>query len=391
MRFSPSLSPGRRGKDMHILMLPSWYPSERDAINGCFFREQAEALAKSGIRVSVFPYYADRKRGVCVERTERAERMTEYGIHYAVLPLHLTYLRLVGTMAGLIRSMSAENRPDVIHVHSFQAARYALALKKLFGIPVVITEHATWFERGLLSEKTLADVRRFYAGADALIAVSPGLKEVIAPYYPGEISVIPNMVSDFFFSQQRLTSPPPPFRFAAVGSMQSKKGIDVLLNAFAGVVESGADVLLTVCGGGQELEVYQRLARDLALEDRVSFTGQISREACAEVLASSHAFVLPSRSETFGVVYAEAMACGLPIIMTKTNAWRELVTAETGLAVEIEDISGLQASMIDLMNRYGEYDGAFIRERCRSRYSGDSVCAQLKKIYGSAAARDVSR
>ena len=370
---------------MHILILPSWYPTESDPIRGSFFREQAEALAKSGLRVSVFPYYSDLSHGVRIERTERAERMTEYAVHYSVLPLHLTYLRLVRAMAGVVRSMPSGTRPDAIHVHSFQAARYALALKKLFGIPVVITEHATWFERGLLSEKDMAAVRRSYAGADVLIAVSPGLKEIIAPCYPGEIYVVPNMVSDLFFAQARRPIPSRPFRFAAVGSMQPKKGIDVLLNAFAGVVGSGADVRLTICGGGAELETYRRMARELSLEERVTFTGQISREGCAEVLSESHAFVLPSRTETFGVVYAEAMACGLPIIMTKTNAWQELVTAQTGLAVEIEDIAGLRDAMLTLMDSYGEYDGAAIRERCLRLYSGESVCAQLKKIYGSTA------
>ena len=370
---------------MHVLILPSWYPTESDPVRGCFFREQAEALAQSGLRVSVFPYYADLPRGVRTDRADRGERMTEYAIHYAPLPMHLTYFRLLGAMAGLLRSMPAGDRPDVIHVHSFQAARYALGLKKLFGLPVVITEHATWFERGLLSEKTLAAVRRSYAGADAMIAVSSGLREVIAPYYPGEITVIPNMVSELFFARERRPIPPTPFRFAAVGSMQQKKGIDLLLKAFAGAAETGADVRLTVCGGGEELETYRKLAENLALGDRVAFTGQISREECARVLSESHAFVLPSRTETFGVVYAEAMACGLPIIMTKTNAWRELVTEKTGLAVEIEDVPGLRDAMLALIKNYETYDAGEIRAFCRERYSGESVCARLKEIYDSAA------
>lgn len=368
---------------MHVLILPSWYPTENDPVRGCFFREQAEALAKSGLRVSVFPYYADLPRGVRIERTQRMEGMNEFAIHYAPLPMHLTYFRLLGAMAGLLRAFPGDERPDVIHVHSFQAARYALGLKKLFGIPVVITEHVSWFERGLLSEHDLAAVRRSYAGADALIAVSSGLKKTIAPYCPGEIAVIPNMVSDLFFARERQPIPRSPFRFAAVGSMKPIKGIDVLLNAFAGVVGSGADARLTVCGGGEALDAYRRLACDLAVEDRVTFTGPISREECAQVLSDSHAFVLPGRTETFGVVYIEAMACGLPIIMTKTNAWRELATEKTGLAVEIEDVPGLRDAMLTLMEHYKEYDSAVIRELCRERYSGESVCARLKEVYRS--------
>ena len=135
----------------------------------------------------------------------------------------------------------------------------------------------------------------------------------------------------------------------------------------------------------EELETYRKLAEDLALGERVTFTGQISREECARVLSESHAFVLPSRTETFGVVYAEAMACGLPIIMTKTNAWRELVTEKTGLAVEIEDVPGLRDAMLALIKTYETYDAGEIRAFCRERYSGESVCARLKEIYDSAA------
>ncbi len=375
---------------MHILILPSWYPDENNPVKGCFFREQAEALARSGHRVSVFPYYADAEKGVYTERREICAVMTEYAIHYKSLPLHMTYFRLLREMTALVRAFPRNERPDVIHVHSFYAARYGAALKKLFHIPMVITEHATWFERRLLSEQKLRDIKRDYAAADALIAVSSGLRDVIAPLYPREIRVVPNMVRELFFASCRRPGEKEPFRFVAVGSLDEKKGTDILLSAFAKVLAEGRKATLTLCGGGDP-EKYRRQARELGISDSVRFTGQIDREACAAILGESHAFVLPSRFETFGVVYAEAMARGLPIIMTKTNAWRELVTEETGMAVDIEDIPALRDAMLSMMDHYDRYDPERIRTRCRERYAPEQVCARLTEIYSSLTAHGDGR
>ena len=101
----------------------------------------------------------------------------------------------------------------------------------------------------------------------------------------------------------------------------------------------------------------------------------------AAVLRKNQAFVLPSRTETFGVVYVEAMACGLPIVMTKTNAWEMLALPETGLAVEIEDVPALTDAMARIVDRYGEYDAERIAALCRESFSEKAVTDRLTALY----------
>ena len=365
---------------MRILVLPSWYPTKDDPIRGCFFREQAQALSRSGHRVSVFAFYADAPRGVRVE-TEDVSGVREHAIHYRRLRFHLTYFRVLWAMVRLWLAFPRSARPEVIHVHSYGAMKYARAIKRLFGVPVVVTEHVSWFQRGLLSEKDKAAVRRDYAGADAILAVSEGLKEQIQSLCDRPVQVVPNLVDDAVFSAGLHKPAGERFGFISVGSLNKNKGMDAVLSAFAPAAEREKRLTLTICGGGEELPVLEAMADELGIRDRVTFTGQVSREECVRRLRENQAFVLASRVETFGIAAAEAMACGLPVIMTKTSAWKTLITPECGVAVEVDDTAAITEAMLGIVRGYEDYDPSRIADSCRERFSGEKIARQLTDIY----------
>lgn len=369
---------------MHILVLPSWYPTKEDPVKGSFFAEQAAALARFGHTVTVMAVYNDGERGVQTEK-RTSGNLTEYLIHVKPVRFHLTYFRILREMLVLLRQCG---KPDVIHVHSYGAAKYAAVLRLFSGVPYVITEHVSWFARGTMTKHALREAALAYRKANGVLAVSPGLRETIAPLCGGKkIQVLPNLVNEAFFARTRKDIPARPFRFISVGWLEKNKGMDLLLEAFGRLIDSGADAHLTICGSGSEKEALEAQAKELSCAGRVTFTGAVPREKIGEYLAESHAFVLASRVETFGVAFVEAMACGLPIVMTKTNAWEMLAVPETGLAVEIEDADGLAAAMASVKENYSAYDSDTIREICRSRFSEKAVCEQLTAVYESVVRR----
>ena len=216
---------------MHILVLPSWYPTKEDPVKGSFFAEQAAALARFGHTVTVMAVYNDGMSGVQTEKCTDGN-LTEYLIHVKPLRFHLTYFRILREMLRILRE---SGRPDIIHVHSFRAIRYARALKRRLHVPFVVTEHVTWFERNMLSEKELAAVSRDYNAADAVIAVGEGLKNAIQPLYRKAVQVIPNLADRRFFENGRHAPPQNGrFRFISVCLLDHKKGMDVLLAAVVG-------------------------------------------------------------------------------------------------------------------------------------------------------------
>lgn len=366
---------------MNVLLLPSWYPTESNPLSGSFFAEQAAALGRYGHAVSVISTHMDNLSGVRVEKQVLPGR-TEYAIHYKPQRF-IGYFRVLRAMCRILRTeLCGENRPDIIHVHSFGRAKYARTLRFLFGIPYVVTEHASCFQSGSLSGRGLFEAKRAFSCADGVIAVSPGLCETIRPLCGGkEIAVIPNLVNEDFFDRTRQTIPERPFRFISVGWLNRNKGMDVLLKAFQSLADSGADVHLTICGGGAEEEALKAQAGELLAAGRVEFTGSLPRQEVGRRLSESHAFVLASRVETFGVVFVEAMACGLPIVMTKTSAWEMLAVPETGLAVPVDDAAALAGAMRQLMEHYADYDAETIRRYCRDHFSETAICRRLTEFY----------
>ena len=123
--------------------------------------------------------------------------------------------------------------PDITHVHVYQRLPYAMAIKRLYGIPYVVTEHVTWFERGIVSKKALRKASAGFRRADAVITVSPGLRDTIRPLCGNrEITVVPNLVSPRFFEGELHAPRRERFGFISIGTLEHKKGLDLLLKKY---------------------------------------------------------------------------------------------------------------------------------------------------------------
>ena len=366
---------------MRILVLPSWYPTKENPVYGAFFAEQAEALSRYGHDVSVLAVRGDAHGKSFVEEGRRGG-VREFILHVEPVRFHLTFFRTAAMIRRLFSEKFRGSLPEIVHVHSFGAIPYARYIKLRWGIPFVVTEHVSWFERGLLTKKDLRRIRSDYAAASAVIAVSGGLRDQIAPLCRGEVLVVPNLVGERFFEGEPAARDRKDgeFRYISVGSLDKNKGMDAVLEAFAGASAARAELRLTICGDGPERDALRLQAEKLGIADRTVFTGRVDPNEVPGLLRESDAFVLASRVETFGIVLAEAMACGLPIIMTKTSAWRELADDSTGIAVDVDDIPALSEAM-ERMASEDRYDPERIRAYCRARFSGETVCRRLTQIY----------
>jgi len=122
-----------------------------------------------------------------------------------------------------------------------------------------------------------------------------------------------------------------------LGRIHPKKGTDLLIRAFAGEMAHDPTWRLVIAGPDQigwqkELEA---LANSLGVADRITWTGMLKGTIKWGAFASSEVFILPSHQENFGIVVAEAMSCGLPVVVSnKVNIWREIETHRAGMVFE---------------------------------------------------------
>lgn len=166
------------------------------------------------------------------------------------------------------------------------------------------------------------------------------------------------------------TAPPPPptpaqhaaFRAAVprlgdrgyllfLGRLHEKKGCDLLIAAFAQAAEQHPELDLVVAGPDRSgyLATLQALAKTLGIASRVHFPGLLLGDAKWGALHGANAFVLPSHQENLGIAVVEAMACGLPVVISdKVAIWREVAAGGCGL-VDSDTVEGTARALTRLL------------------------------------------
>jgi glycosyltransferase involved in cell wall biosynthesis len=155
-----------------------------------------------------------------------------------------------------------------------------------------------------------------------------------------------------------------------LGRVHVKKGPDLLLHAFARVLrdcpEGMADMQIVMAGPNDH--AYGRemvaLAEKLGLADRVTWTGMLTGDLKWGAFYAADAFILPSHQENFGIAVAEALACGVPVLISnQVNIWREIQLHKAGL-IETDDVEGTRL-LIEHWVRLPAAERAAMRERAK--------------------------
>jgi glycosyltransferase involved in cell wall biosynthesis len=360
-----------------VLVLPKWYPWPERPVFGLFCREHARAAAlRHDVRVlafrpermagrSVFRHWADPDEPVVTERLVYRRP--------ALRPAAMA-TQLVG-MAAVLRAWRRDGwRPDVIHAHVFEAGFPAVLLGRRLGVPVVVSEHFTAFQRGLVTGYDRFVARAAFRGAALVCPVSEDLRRQLERVEPrARYRVVPNPVDTTVF-HPGARSRGGEIRLLNVGALAEKKRHADLLDAVALLRARGLPVTLDVVGDGE-------LAAELAARagEGVRLLGARPPAEVAELMRAADLFVLPSRFENLPVVLLEALASGLPVVATAVGGVPEIVDAAAGRLVSPGGPAALADAIADAAGR--TFDRAALARRARERYSLEAVGAAWDEIY----------
>jgi glycosyltransferase involved in cell wall biosynthesis len=289
---------------------------------------------------------------------------------------------------------------DLVHVHwlynfaCIAAARAAVAA----GVPFVVQPRASLDphmrkKNSLVKQGYLATVGRPLLTRAAAVVFTAEDERALASYGPRRTEwVVPNGLD--LATYERLP-PRGTFRSAFpsvkgpfllfMGRLSRQKGLDLLLPAFRRVSATRPDLRLVLAGPGHEgYEAHvHTLARELGIADRVVFPGLISGDLKLAALVDADLFVLPSYAENFGGVIIEALACGLPVVISdQVNIHRELSDAgvATVVTASIDAVAdGIASALADTeaRGRIATLGPSLVR----SRYSWDAVIPALIARY----------
>jgi glycosyltransferase involved in cell wall biosynthesis len=250
-----------------------------------------------------------------------------------------THTILGGGRLGLLASSVRYDRalgahlsanPDIGLLHAHFGIPDAIVVRRQAaraGRPYVVTLHGDDAFKVLPRHDPIGGaVRRAVMDASAVICVSDAMAHAVTSVLDIHPVVIPNGYDDALF---RLSEQPRDRGLLFVGNLVPTKNIALLLRAYAGVHATIA-MPLTIVGDGPLRPSLTALAATLGIADQVHFLGVQSRAEVADLMARAVALVLPSFSEGWGVVVAESLACGTPVVASRVGGVPEIVGSDDG-------------------------------------------------------------
>ncbi len=389
---------------MHVLVLPSWFPTAHAPRNGAYFYRQLRALHDAGHRIGIVYPEHQSLRGLSREALAAHRFQTRWYLEHGlpVLRRHSWNVlsKAPGSYTGRIRTAlhlaeryaASYGRPDVIHALSAQwAGGAAVQLARRWNRPMALTEHFSGFMRGALTSEQRYWARTAFDQAHAVAAVSPALRTAMRTYMRQRtrpIRLLPNPIDLSFFAPPSTRPAPPPVVWASVGRLVPLKGTASLLRAVAGVDAHGLDIRLHVVGDGPERERLQTLARTLDVSQQVRFHGTLSSEGVRNVLQHAHGYVLASHHETFGIPVVEALACGCAVLATRCGGPEYILSGERGRMVAPHSTAALERALLrmtrSLLQNPSRGATPAARTRLHNRFSYDTFVTRTIDLYQNA-------
>lgn len=266
-------------------------------------------------------------------------------------------------------------RPDLIHAVLESYAGLALigCSWLLPRTPRLLTCQST---------NTALLVGAMHRAATRITVISRALVARAKGFGRSDAVLIPNGIPLAAIQAACQAHPKVPGRIAFVGRLEPMKGIDTLLRALAAARERIPGWSLKIVGDGSERTHLERLVAELELQSLVTFTGKLDHQAVLREFAEAEIFAGLSRSEALGNVFLEAQAAGCAVIATETGGIPDIVPAECGALVPVDDVVTASGALIRLANDPTERRAmATAGQKNAADYDWSAIAARYAAIY----------
>jgi D-inositol-3-phosphate glycosyltransferase len=313
--------------------------------------ESAQRMAAMGVSVDIFTRRTDAAQADIVEISPGV-RVRHFDCGHGTLTKEQLPIHISGLSQEFSRIMRTENY-DVIHSHYWLSGKVAMPAAKELGIPLVHTMHTMARVKNLnLAEGETPEpmIRvqgetQVVAAANALIANTDAEGASLVSLYdacPDTVHVVSPGVDLYTFTpgesrgvaRAHIGQPADALVVSFVGRIQPHKGPEVLIRATSELVKHTPllrhRLIVNIVGGAsgantEEVDRLKELTTWLAIDDVVRFTPPVPREELPQWYRAADLVIVPSYSESFGLVALEAQACGTPVVATAVGGLRTAV------------------------------------------------------------------
>ncbi len=367
---------------MRIFHLCAFYYPNKEGGAEIFAKELCERLAKENNVTMVTGKFSK----------ELANDEEINGVKIVRVPMLMVQNLKLATflVSSVFEGWKRRKEYDVVHgTMAFSSGTAAVLLKKLAGKRAVVTiqggdmgdykENSGKFG-GILKPIISWTLRN----ADVVHAVSNDLERKAKELGAKKIVVIPNGVDTEKFSRKGNKREELGLEnkkvVLSVSRLAHKNGIDTLIGAFGKVRANAPEAELLIIGKGEDEEKLKAMAGE-----GIRFLEPVPHEQLAEYYTASDVFCRPSRDEGFGIVFIEAMACGIVPVGTEVGGITDIIkNRENGLLVQPDDPKELADALLSVLN--GESGREKMSDRAtrdaKERFSWKSITHRIRELYG---------
>ena len=382
-----------------LFVVHSYNSFQKESINSlCKYCNECSVLVRSNPIAEIskyitIPYLNPFKLDYKIDLTNTPSNVSVYSTPILYAPLDSQYKRLGKKHSNAVEKVIRNNniKFDLIHSHFTWSSGYAGAkLKEKYNVPFVVTAHGydiyilpfkddEWKER----------IEYVLNSADHIITVSKSNLACIRKLNVNTpVTVLPNGYRDEIFHQRNLKTcrdtlnlPHDKKIILAVGNLMEIKGHKYLIEAMNEVVKHRNDVQCYIVGCGRLENKLKKQIVAASLQDHVRLVGCKPHDDIPIWMNACDVFVLPSLSESFGVVQIEAMACGKPVVATYNGGSEEIVISEAyGLLSEPVDSEKLADNILSALDKSWDIDE--IKEYAK-RFMWKNIATEILEVYSS--------
>lgn len=365
---------------MRVLHINSYYSGSS------FYKNLYDKQTKYGLNIDVYVPVS----------LSFASSSLNFGNYTIIRRNHRKYDRLLFHLKhnkiykDIIQTYKIENY-SIIHAHSLFSNGYiAMKLKQRYGIPYVVAVRNTdvnVFFKYMIHLKRIGI--QILKEASKVVFISEPYKTLtIQKYVPAELKkeimekseVIPNGINDFWLNNKVLIKDrkKSEIKLLYVGAINKNKNVLTTIEAIELLMKKGFNATLTIVGKIQDNRLYNKIIE----YPFVSYVKPVQKEELINIYRLNDIFIMPSIHETFGLVYAEAMSQGLPVIYTGNQGFDGYFQdGEVGFSVGCFEVEKIAERIIDILDDY-EVISKNCLEKC-NRFNWDSLTQEYKCIYTS--------
>ncbi|GIE83664.1 glycosyltransferase [Actinoplanes regularis] len=383
-----SVPPGNR----HVTVVTPWYPTQMWPFRGAFVQTMVEATAPGCDSMTVI--HGDRWSA----RVSDAEDAAITEAHLALLPRSkqtsptaggatLNYLPVPMPVGGDFAYVAKRHAATlnaafggapidaaVVHVHEALPSGWAVLDNLRPETRLFITEHASFLEQLLDEPEAREMYDKVLDRCEHLFVVGDGTRDVLLkalPRHAAKVSLVANPIN---FGLPRPEPVTELRRWFYAGSLIPRKGVTWLLEAFAKCHAEHPELTLTIVGDGELEGELRARVEELGLQSAVTFLGSVAPEVALQLMREHDLLVHASRWESFGVTVVEAVAAGMPVLITRCGGPEETLAGIEEAAGELVAVEEGDTSLVEGYQR--------LRDRFPHGLDLDKAQRTLDERYG---------